>query len=885
MSPFRRNATLTCLVLFAFAAAAQGPEGAPAATPPAAAAAPGAPPAAPPGQPKPFAEVAKGATELPGFFPLWQKDDKVWIEIAPDQLDKPFFFATSLKQGMGEGFLFGGLMGYRGGSHIAAFRKYGSQVQLVARNAEFTAKDGSREARAVNDAFADSLIASAAVASQPHPERKSILIEANALFAADIPAIATELERAFRQAYAFDARHTALVKSRSNADETTFVTNAHYALARVVLPPVTPGPVPYTPLPITLQDVRSAFFGIHYSFSRLPAEPMHPRLADPRIGYFLNTRWDYSDDLTLTPRVHQIRRWRLEKKDPSARLSEVKQPIVFWLDKNIPDRYRPAITAGILEWNKAFERIGFKDAVQVKVQPDDADWDTSDTRHASVRWMTTAKPVFGAIGPSISDPRTGEILDADIGIDVVRLRNARNNRVEAIPPPPGTGSQFMEVCQDAEFAAQELAFAFDLLEARGELKPDSPEAEAFVMADLKDVMMHEVGHTLGLRHNFRASTVYTAAQLADPAFVEKNGLAGSVMEYNARNIALPGMKQGAFSMTTLGPYDYWAIEYGYKPIAPEDEARELSRIAARSNDPLLAYATDYDAGDGMDPEVNTGDLGNDSLVFAAQRMALAKELWTRWQDREMGPDESYVALRRNLSRGLVTVGQVSMMAAKYVGGVRMLRDHAGSARAPLDPIPAARQREALKLVESGLFSVDSFKFKPGFMRRLVADELEATNPYGTGVGPETPDFSLSEQVLAAQRTVLNRLMSETVAVRILESESKLDDPRQAFHLSELYDTLTNAIWSEARAGKDAPLLRRNLQREHLAKLSNTLLKPAPNSPADARGLLRDNARTLVSQLRAAAAKPGLTKESRAHYAESLNTLEEALKAPMLRAGA
>jgi hypothetical protein len=885
MSPFRRTATLICFTaVLALDAGAQAPEGAPAGAPPAAAPAPGAPPAAPAGQPKPFAEVAKDAKELPGFFPLWQKDDKVWIEIAPDRLDKPFFFATSLKQGMGEAFpLLGGLMGYRG-AHIATFRKYGNQVQLVARNSEFTAKEGSREARAVAEAFSDSLIASAAVASQPHPERKSILIEANALFAADIPSIATELERAFRQSYAFDKGNTALVRSRSYPEETTFITNAHYALARIALPPIVPGPVPFTPLPITLQDVRSVFFGIHYSFSKLPAEPMHARLADPRIGYFLNTRWDYTDDLTLTPRVHQISRWRLEKTDPKAELSEPRQPIVFWLDKNIPDRYRPAITAGILEWNKAFERIGFKDAVQVKVQPDDADWDTSETRHASVRWMTTAKPAFGAIGPSIVDPRSGEILDADIGIDVARLRNSRNNRVEVVPPPRGSGSESMEICQDAEFAAQELGFAMDLLEARGELKPDSPEAEAFVLADLKDVMMHEVGHTLGLRHNFRASTVYTAEQIADPAFVEKNGLAGSVMEYNARNIAAPGKKQGPFSMTTLGPYDYWAIEYGYKPIAIEDEASELSRIAARSNEPLLAYATDYDAGDGMDPEVNTGDLGNDSLVFAAQRMALAKELWTRWQDRTMGPDESYVALRRNVSRGLATVGQVSMMAAKYVGGVRMFRDHAGSPRAPLEPIPAAKQREALKLVEGGLFSADSFKFKPAFMRRLVADELDAGNPYGLSVGPGTPDFSLSEQVLVAQRTVLNRLMSETVAVRILESESKLDDPRQAFHLSELYDTLSNAIWSEARAGKDAPLLRRNLQREHLAKLSNTLLKPAPNSPADARGLLRENARALVVQLRAAAAKPGLTKESRAHYAESLNTLEEALKAPMQRVG-
>jgi hypothetical protein len=405
-----------------------------------------------------------------------------------------------------------------------------------------------------------------------------------------------------------------------------------------------------------------------------------------------------------------------------------------------------------------------------------------------------------------------------------------------------------------------------------------------VLDDLQDLMMHEVGHTLGLRHNFRASTIYTAAQLADPDFVEKNGIAGSVMEYNARNIAAPGAKQGAFNMGTLGPYDYWAIEFGYKPLDPATEAAELSRIAARSNEPLLAYATDYDNNEAIDPEANTSDLGQDTLTFAAQRLEFSRELWQRWQDRPLANDESYVAFRRNVSRGVTTQGQVSMMAAKYVGGVTVLRDRAGSPRSPLTPIPAERQRADLKLVEKGLFSADSFKFKPQFMRRLVVDELERFNPYATSVGPTTTDYSLSAEVLGAQRLVLNRLMGDPVAVRILESELKLDEPQKAFRLSELYDSLAAAIWSEAKAGRESPVLRRNLQREHLARLSNTLIKPNPATPADARALQRATARSLAADLRAAQAKPGLSKETRAHYAESLNTLEEALKAPMQRTG-
>ena len=834
------------------------------------------------GQPKPFKDVVKEAKEVPGFFTLWRKDEKTWIEIRPEQLGKPFFFATSLKQGIGEGFLYGGLMGR---TYVAEFRKLGTQVQLVAKNTQFTAKEGSREARAVAQSFADSLVGAGAVASLPHPDTKAILVDAGAILLGDINAFSSSLERTYRQNYAYDAKNSALVGSRSTPEETTFTVTAHYALARLALPPVTPGPTPYREPPSTLQDVRSLFLGVHYSFSRLPEEPMRPRRADPRIGYFTNVRWDYTDDLSLSPRVHNIARWRLEKKDPQAALSEPKKPIVFWLDRNIPDRYRPAIAEGILEWNKAFERIGFKDALRVEVQPDDADWDTSEVRRASVRWMTTAKPSFGAIGPSQRDPRTGEILDADIGIDMVRLRNARNLRVEGIPAAPMAGQDHDASCLAAEHAELERGFALDLLEARGTIRPDGPEAEEFVLDDLRDLMMHEVGHTLGLRHNFRASTIYTTAQLADPDFVAKNGIAGSVMEYNARNIAAPGKPQGRFNMRTLGPYDYWAIEYGYKPIDPAREPEELARIAARSNEPLLAFATDHDANENVDPEVNRSDLGRDTLEFAEQRIALSRELWDRWQERPLSGDETYVALRRNLSRGLNSIGQVAKVTAKYVGGVSVLHDTAGSPRAPLTPVPAERQRAALRLLEKNLFVADSFRFKPGFMRRLARDELERGNEYGMGIGPQTADYSLSTEVLAIQRGVLDHLMSDAVAVRILESELKLDDPKTAFRLSELYEALFGAIWSEAKAGREAPILRRNLQREHLARVSAALVKPSAASPADARGLLRESARGLAAQLRSAKAKPGLSKETRAHYAESLNTLEEALKAPMQRAGA
>jgi hypothetical protein len=833
-------------------------------------------------QPKPFAEVVKDAKETAGLLRVWRKDEKVWLEITPEQFDVPYFFSVNLSSGIGENFFLGGLMG---DSHLVAFRKVGTQVQLIALNERYFAQAKTPQALAVHEGFSDSLLASAPIVSQPHPERKSVLIDASALLLADIPGANGDLERTYRQSYSFDARHSSITQVRVTPELTAFNVNAHYALARVAQPPANPGPVPPTKPPATVPDIRSLFLGWYYNFAKLPEAPMRPRLADDRIGYFGTWRFDYTNDNALTPRVNYIERWRLEKKDPAAALSEPKQPIVFWLDRNIPERYRPTIVAGVLEWNKAFEKIGFKDAVQARIQPDDADWETVDARHASIRWMVSARPRFGGIGPSQVDPRSGEILDADIGIDPVRLRNRRIQRVEQIPQPiTPFGTRRAPVCEDAEFSASELGFALDLLEARGEVGPDSPEAEQFVLDDLKDVVMHEVGHALGLRHNFRASTVYTQAQLDDPEFTRTHGIAGSIMEYNAINIALPGERQGSYVMGTLGPYDYWAIEYGYKEIPAAQEATELKRIAARSSEPLLAYSTDEDASAAIDPDASLGDLGSDPLDFVSRRVVLARELLERWQDRQLKPGEDYSVLRRNVGRALSQVGASSLIAARYVGGVTVVRDHAGSPRPPLYPIAPARQRAALDLLATSLFSFESFRFRPEFMQRLTQDYLDRDDTFDVGLSQPGIDYSLPTQVLSIQAKVLRQLMSDVVAQRILDSQAKVPRPDEAFRLIELYGGLHRAIFSELKSGRDIDLFRRNLQREYVALLATALVRPSATLPADARSQLRAEARLLRNEIAAAQSRPGHSPEAKAHLADAQGTLDEALKASLVRQG-
>ncbi|MEQ1516860.1 MAG: zinc-dependent metalloprotease, partial [Usitatibacteraceae bacterium] len=656
------------------------------------------------------------------------------------------------------------------------------------------------------------------------------------------------------------------------------------------------------------------FLGYYYSLSKLPEKPMAARVADSRIGHFVRQQWNYTDDALPFPRQYIVNRWRLEKKDPSAAMSEPVQPITYWLDKNIPVKYRAKVAEGILEWNKAFEKIGFKNAIQTKQQEDNADFDNNDSRHASVRWYLDTSDGALAIGPSRTDERTGEILDADISFSDGWTRLPRRRAVEQLASVAqgnnyahshlGSSAygqseseilqslargQMPKLCEYESHAMDEAGFAIDLLAARGDIDPDSPEAEAIVLDTLKDVVTHEVGHTLGLTHNFRASTIYTLEQMEEAAFTKQNGLAGSVMEYNALNIAPNGKKQGQYVMTTIGPYDHWAIEYSYKPIDPAKEREELLKIASRSNEPLLAFANDLDAGlgpiEGMDPEVTRRDLGADPLAFAERRMQLSRELWDRLQERKVKPGEQFDILRRNFISANTQVALASSVAGKFVGGVVHLRDHADSGRAPLNPVPAAKQRRALKLITDGLFRSESFKFKPEFVARLVPDQFDR---WFGGVGGNSlaavvnPDASISGAVLALQRSSLDQLMSDAVAARILDAPSKMTDAKQAFALSELYDTLQGAIWSELKSGGDINPLRRNLQREHLRRVVNALIKPAATTPADARSLQRANAQQLQQKIRAAMSAPG-SKETKAHLSESLDMLSEALKAPLQRA--
>ena len=880
-------------------------------------------PAAPSGPPlPPFATLTQGSRRIDGMLTLWQKDDKVWLELKPEDFNKPMFFSPKISQGIGEGGLFGGAMpsvfSPWGAPQIVEFRKIHNLVQLVALNETFRAKAGTPQAHAVDASYAVSLIGSTPVASQPDGASHGVLIEANNLFLIDTLGMAIHLQQMFRQGYGFDQRNSYFDSVRGSADEVMFDVTAHYFTQSIAnsFPNAPPG-APQPTVPSFVPDARSLFLGLHYSLARLPEKPMATRPADPRVGYFTTTVADFTDDQTRSARQRFINHWRLEKKDPAAEMSEPVKPITYWLDRSIPLKYRDAITRGILAWNKAFERIGFKNAIVVKVQPEDAAFDSLDVGVTSVRWTVNAEPIYDAIGPTHVDPRTGEILDAGISIESSAARNMRSARVQVLDTASGAGLSALlqappselapaasplaaplafgtdaQACVAGDYESEQAGYGLDVLAARGEIDPDSPEADAFVQAYLTNVTMHEVGHTLGLRHNFRASRMNTDQELSDPAFTNTHTLVASVMDYPPINLPRPGEPAVKPFDDTLGPYDYWAIEYAYKPMpagaTPAQEKAELLKIASRNTEPGLDYGTDEDNYLGVDPASLQGDLGVDPVVYAKKRFAIARDLFMRQESRTLRPDEDYAVLRRSVGYALRDAVRASGILLRQLGGVQTLRDFPGSGRDPMQPVPAAQQRAALDTLVDGVLAPDSFHISPALQRRLAPDFLERGD-VSAGGNPVSTDYPVESVMLDFQRQLLFALMSDGLAQRLEDSAPKLDHPAQALAPSEVYARVTRALWADAANfgadGKgDIPARRRELQRDHVNRLAVVLLRTPGGVRVDMRATLRAEAAALLPRIQAAQRRPGLSEASRLHLADCAETLRVALNAPMQRAG-
>jgi hypothetical protein len=682
---------------------------------------------------------------------------------------------------------------------------------------------------------------------------------------------------------------------------------------------------------LTLPDSRALTLRVRYSLSQLPANSNYrPRLADDRVGYFITAYQDFSIQDRKEPFVRYINRWHLEKQDPKAALSPPKKPIVFWIENAVPLEYRDAIAQGVLMWNKAFEQAGFKNAIEVRQMPNDAKWDPADVRYNTIRWINTVDGFF-ALGPSRVNSLTGEILDADIVVDASFVRSLKQEYrllvQENKSQPTTVLSQLMNrsLCtnglgmyearrQDAgsrednsqfpipnsqfDSPLSKLANEYDLcygMEAAEQFQigslalslfdntmPSSDQMKEYINQYLRLIIAHEVGHTLGLRHNFRGSTLLKPEELNNTNITRDQGLTNSVMDYLPPNLAPQGVKQGDYFPDSVGPYDRWAIQYGYTPIEavhPLAEKRFLEQIAQISAQPQLAYATDEDRFD-LDPNVNTWDNSNDVLRYSQWQLDNARAMWERLNKRYPAKGESYSELSELFDKVFSHYLRQIYYTTKYIGGQSFYRDHAGESngRLPFAPVPVAKQRQALATLQKYVFAANAFNFPPELLNKLAPSRWMH---WGDRAMMGRLDYPIHDSIYALQSLVLKDLLSGDRLSRLRDIELK-SQPEQALTLPELFTNLQQGIWTEVVEPDKAPMkissLRRALQREHLNIMTSMVLRTV-DVPEDARTLAWYNLRQLRNKLSKALPHSGkLDDYTKAHLEETRDRINKTLNA-------
>src|SRR6185295_11899415 len=428
----------------------------------------------------------------------------------------------------------------------------------------------------------------------------------------------------------------------------------------------------------------------------------------------------------VTPYRDVISRWKLVKKDPAAAVSEPVEPIVYWIENTTPVELRPTIEKAALRWNEAFEAAVFRNALVVRTQPDDANWDAGDLRYNVIRWAASPSPQFGGYGPSFFDPRTGQILGADIMLQYQVIgNNLRRARVF------GTGLEDDAISDDptrcvAGLATQrEMLFASAALEALG---ASNEEQQRLLEEFVYFLVLHEIGHTLGLNHNFRASYFHSLTEIFDPDKTYSTGLHGSVMDYPAVPFALPGHKQGQFWTTTPGPYDKWAITFGYSTALadPAAEAVRMEKLLARSTEPALAFGNDADdmraPGKGIDPRAMVNDMTSDPIGFARHEFELVDAVVPLFPERLMRDGKSYQTLLNGFFTAASVVRDAASSASRFIGGVYVDRAMAKQPGAgdPLTPVSLADQRRAMQLLRDKVFAPQAFASLDQSANRLLA---------------------------------------------------------------------------------------------------------------------------------------------------------------------
>ena len=748
-------------------------------------------------------DITKEYESFDGYIQAYQdpKTSSIYFSLKKDQLNKEFIYFAHVTEGVVAARKNRGSYLDNG---VFKFEKHFETIRLIRVNTAFSLDKNSALIRSSGANISDSVVHVFSIKSKDK-DGESFLINVSGLFLSEglTPISPIPYSKAPPPKFKWGkiSAEKSRIKSLYNYPKNTDV-EIEYVFEN---PPSMEYPEE------DAVDPRNISISLRYSFIEMPENDFEPRLDDQRIGYFTERITDLSSK-EITPYADLINKWNLKKINQEDELSPPKKPIIFWIENTTPKELREYIKKGVLAWNDAFEKAGFINAIEVKIQPNDADWDAGDIRYNVLRWTSSPNPPFGGYGPSFTNPRTGEIIGADIMLEWAYLTNRLS--LNSVFPQKGDSFCF------AGDLTQEGNLLSNLISSIPNSLPDPKIVEQSIIR----LTLHEVGHTLGLNHNFKASFLHDPVSVHNSKITQKEGLTSSVMEYPAVNIAPIGTKQGDYYDVAPGVYDKWAIEFGYKEGLSEEE-RE--KILSKSVLPELMFANDADdmraPGMGVDPRAMINDMSNDPITYAIQRIELVnktmEELPTKLKSHNSWEANvnAVKLLFRETKRSLETI-------SRYIGGVYVNRSlpSQDSKLIPLEPVAEVTQRKAMEMLSEHAFSPRAFPISSKLISILQEERR------GFDFRGKHEDPPIHRTIGSIQSSILSHLLSGWTLDRI--SDSRLYG--NTYNTAEMLSDLTNSIFLED-INSAVSTVRQNLQVLYVRRLIKMLEDRRPDQMSSA----------------------------------------------------
>jgi hypothetical protein len=745
-----------------------------------------------------YKQKIKNTDKIEGLFTLYRDKakGKLYLEITEEQLNKEYIHFSYIENGVTDAGFFRG--NFRN-SKVFKIQKYYDRIEFVQENTSYYFDDESALSRSAEANVNNPVLVSEQIIVSSKDSTK-YLIDADKIFLSET---LQQIKRASRpgskrfQLGKLSKSKTKYHKLKNYPENTDIIVQYAYDNA---LPKAHGG--------TAVADSRYVNILVQHSLIEMPENNFEARFDDSRVGYF-TTR---VNDMTTADAINYrdlVHRWNLVKKNTELEISEPVEPLVYWIENTTPVALRDLIKEGVESWSLAFESAGFKNAVQVKIQPDDAEWDAGDIRYNVLRWTSSPNPPFGGYGPSFVNPRTGQILGADIMLEWVYItkRIQQGELFESTAlfldeenPMDAHYCSASALMQSNNLFAQNAVDAMELSEA---------SKETLIRESLRRLVLHEVGHTLGLNHNFKGSNLLTYNEILHKETTYDKGLCSSVMEYPSINFSLEAENQGLYYDTIPGPYDHWAIRFAYSEV----DENGLKAILNESTKPEHAFANDADdmrgTGKGMDPDAMIYDLTSEPVLYAVDRIKLVNKIFPLILDKYRKVGASHQEL---LNSYYTLTGQYSTslkIISRQIAGVRVNRAMVGqdTEAKPFTPVSLVDQKEAMNALSKYAFAPNAFEKAEALYPYLQQQRRGFSTPYG-GEDPK-----IHERVLSIQRMVLGQLLNRNVLNRMVNSSLY----GNKYDLATYFKDLSDAVF-EADKNKPVNSFRQNLQVEYVNRL-------------------------------------------------------------------